>query len=307
MKPQLSILLVAHNQAAYLPETLASLRAQTIGLDNLEVVLIDDASTDATGELIDAFSQECPFAKVKHVSFRNVGKTRNEALALATAPYLMFVDGDDILAPNACELLLKAVQEKPAELVVTALSRFRGALMPRRVEAAVFSPISVAVYWEELLRHQRYMGHLTGCLFSRRLFETLRFPEMVCYEDIFIAPDLLHQSPRILISRTPIYFYRQHVKSLSTALNDAKAKNMLRVLAKLKESVRNAYQQRLFESLCVKQCRILLDNVKDLSQDSRSGIRSLMEAIAPGTFLLSPRVRISRKILFVKNKKELQR
>ncbi|MDR2174156.1 MAG: glycosyltransferase [Burkholderiales bacterium] len=307
MRPQLSILLMTHNQAAYLPETLASLRAQTIGIDNLEVVMIEDASTDGTGEQLDAFSKECPFAKVDHVSFRNVGKARNAALALATAPYLMFVDGDDVLAPNACELLLKAAQAQSAEMVVTSLHRFRGTLIPQKVETALFSPIGVTAFWEELLRHQRHMGHLTGCIFSRRLFETLRFPEMCCYEDIFIALDLLNQSPRILISGTPVYFYRQHEKSLSTELDDTKAKNMLLVLAKLKGNVKTVYQQRLFEALCVKQSRILLDNVEDLSHDSRNGINSLMEAISPRGFLLSPHVRISRKILFVKNKRELRR
>jgi CDP-glycerol glycerophosphotransferase len=307
MRPQLSILLMTHNQAAYLPETLASIRAQTIGIDNLEVVLIDDASTDGTGEQIDAFSKERPFAKVGHVSFHNVGKARNAALALATAPYLMFVDGDDVLAPNACELLLKTAQAQSAEMLVTSLHRFRGTLIPQQVEKALFSHIEVTAFWEELLRHQRYMGHLTGCLFSRQLFETLRFPEMGCYEDIFIALDLLNQSPRILISETPIYFYRQHEKSLSTVLNEKKKKNMLLVLAKLKGNLKTVYQQRLFEALCVKQCRVLLDNVEDLSQDSRNGIKSLMAAISPRVFLLSPHVRISRKILFVKNKKELRR
>ncbi|MDR2244556.1 MAG: glycosyltransferase [Burkholderiales bacterium] len=306
MKPQLSLLLVAHNQAAYLPETLASLRAQTVGMDPLEVVLIDDASTDATGEQIDAFSKEYACVKVRHVSFRNVGKTRNAALDLATAPYLMFVDGDDVLAPNACELLLKAAQEQSAEMVVTPLRRFRGALTPQRVETAAFSPVAVTTFWEELLRRRRYMGHLTGCLFSRRLFEALRFPEMSSYEDIFIAPDLLNQSPRILVSNASIYFYRQHEKSLSTALNDAKAKIMLSVLDKLKKNVKSAYQQRLFEARCVKQCRILLDNVKDLSEDSRKDIESLMRAIPPLAFLVSPYVGVSHKRLFLQNRKELR-
>ncbi|MDR0247975.1 MAG: glycosyltransferase [Burkholderiales bacterium] len=307
MKPQLSILLVAHNQAAYLPETLASLHAQTIGLEHLEVVLIDDASTDATGEQIDAFAKEHPHVKVRHVSFRNVGKTRNVALALATAPYLMFVDGDDALAPNACELLLKAVQENPADMIVTPPWRFYGTLMLRSAKKTTFSPSEAAALWKELLRHRRYMGHLIGCLFSRRLFETLRFPEMECYEDIFIAPDLLDQSPRILVSDASLYFYRQHDRSTSTTLNNAKARNMLSMLAKLKERVNGGYQQRLFEALCVKQCRVLLDNVKDLSEDSRRGIASLMSAISPGAFLLSPYVSVSHKRLFFQNRKELLR
>ncbi|MCL2310232.1 MAG: glycosyltransferase [Proteobacteria bacterium] len=307
MTPQLSLILVAHNQAAYLPETLASFRAQTVGLDHLEMVLVDDASTDATGELIDAFSKECACARVSHVSFRNVGKTRNAALALATAPYLMFVDGDDALAPDACELLLTAVQEKPADMIVTPPWRFHGKLVLRPAKKAVFSPSDTATLWEELLRHRRYMGHLIGCLYSRQLFETLRFPEMECYEDIFVAPDILDQSPRILTSEASLYFYRQHDRSTSTMLNNAKAKNMLSMLAKLKKNIRGAYQQRLFEALSVKQCRVLLDNVKDLSGDNRKGFASLMREIPPSAFLLSPHVGVSYKRLFLQNRKELLR
>jgi hypothetical protein len=172
---------------------------------------------------------------------------------------------------------------------------------------AKFSATEVTALWEELLRHQRYMGHLIGCFFSRRLFETLRFPEMSCYEDIFIVPDLLKQSPRILVSDTPIYFYRQHDRNTSAALNNVKAESMLSMLAKLKGEVKNAYQQRLFEALCVKQCRITLDNVKDLSDGNQRSIKSFMEAISPGKFLLSPYVSVSNKRLFFQNNKELRR
>jgi glycosyltransferase involved in cell wall biosynthesis len=306
MQPQISLLLVAHNQAAYLPETLASLHAQTIGLDNLEIVLIDDASTDATGEQINAFAKKHSCVKVSHVPFRNVGKTRNAALALATAPYLMFVDGDDALVPNACELLLKAAQEKAAEMIVTSLYRFRGTPALKQVKTAGFVSVDVTALWEELLRHQCYMGHLIGCFFSRQLFETLRFPEMSCYEDIFIVPDLLNQSPRILMSDAAVYFYRQHDRSTSTTLDDDKAKNMLSVLARLKENVKSVYQQRLFEALCVKQCRVSLDNVKNLSQDNRNSIKSFMKAISPSFFLLSPYVSVTHKRLFLQNRKELR-
>ncbi|MDR2709804.1 MAG: glycosyltransferase [Burkholderiales bacterium] len=311
-QPQLSLLLVAHDQAAYLPATLASLAAQTIGLDPLELVLIDDASTDATGELIDAFAKEHPCVKVKYVSFRNVGKTRNAALALATAPYLMFVDGDDALAPNACEILLQQIQnsaeeKRPVDMIVTALQRFQGTPMLRPAKTAPFTPVNAAELWEALLRHRRYMGHLIGCLFSRRLFETLCFPEMECYEDIFIVPDIFAQSPHILISETQVYYYRQHDRSTSTKLNNVKAGNMLAMLAKLKKGVKDDQQQRLFEALCVKQCRVLLDNAKDISDDNRKAIAALMEAIPLGAFLLSPRLSVNHKRLLLKNRKELRR
>jgi hypothetical protein len=227
-------------------------------------------------------------------------------LALATAPYLMFVDGDDALAPNACELLLKAAQEKSAEMIVTPLYRFRGTPVLQQTKTVGFVPVEVTALWEELLRHQRYMGHLIGCFYSRRLFETLRFPEISCYEDIFVVPDLLNQLPRILMSDAPIYFYRQHDRSTSTTLDDDKAKNMLSVLSRLKENVKSVYQQRLFEALCVKQCRITLDNVKNLSQDNRNSIKSFMKAISPGVFLLSPSVSVSHKRLFLQNRKELR-
>ncbi|MCL2872446.1 MAG: glycosyltransferase [Betaproteobacteria bacterium] len=304
---QLSLLLVAHDQAAYLPETLASLAAQTVGLDNIEVVLIDDASTDATGELIDAFSREHPSVKVEHVSFRNVGKTRNTALALATSPYLMFVDGDDALAPNACEILLRQLQEKPVDMIVTALFRFQGKPSLQPAKENVFSAMEASELWEALLRHRRYMGHLIGCVYSRRLFETLRFPEMECYEDIFIVPDIFEQSPRILVSETSVYFYRQHDRSTSTKLNNVKAGNMLSMLAKLKKGVKGNCQQRLFEALCVRQCRVLLDNVKDLSERNRKEIEALMMAISLRDFLLSPRVSVNHKRVLLQNRKELRR
>ena len=100
---KVSVIVPVYNAAEFLPECLDSLIGQT--LKDIEIICVNDGSTDNSLEILNAYAQND--SRIKVLSQENSGRTvaRNNALQEASGTYIQFVDADDYLAPDACELL----------------------------------------------------------------------------------------------------------------------------------------------------------------------------------------------------------
>ena len=114
-KPILSIIIPAHNTEDYLPGCVESIRRQT-GLP-FEILLVDDSSTDRTGEICDGFAMEDPRIRAVHVQFRDVSLTRNAGLQLARGEYVGFCDGDDAADPAWFQKLSEVLSEHRPDVI----------------------------------------------------------------------------------------------------------------------------------------------------------------------------------------------
>ena len=112
----ISLIVPAYNLEAYLPETVASVvearRALGPDASEIEVVFVDDGSTDGSGAMLDAVAAETGF-RVIHKANGGEGSARNAGLDVANGSYLMFLDGDDVLLPNALTEVLARLREFP--------------------------------------------------------------------------------------------------------------------------------------------------------------------------------------------------
>jgi succinoglycan biosynthesis protein ExoO len=115
-----SIILPVYNNAAVIERAIRSAQNQT--LRDIEIVVVDDASTDATPAIVDRLAAEDSRIKVTHLS-QNVGcaAARNVALANATGAWVATLDGDDWFEPNRLEALLKTARESDADVVLDNL------------------------------------------------------------------------------------------------------------------------------------------------------------------------------------------
>lgn len=106
MLPRISIVIAAHNAEAYLWDTLASLQRQRF--DGIETIVIDDGSTDGT-----SFIADRPPIRVINLPRSGVSLARNAGLALARSPTILFLDSDDLLAPDALNSLWRGLASYP--------------------------------------------------------------------------------------------------------------------------------------------------------------------------------------------------
>ncbi|MFB9722434.1 bifunctional glycosyltransferase/CDP-glycerol:glycerophosphate glycerophosphotransferase [Planobispora longispora] len=122
--PDCSVIVIAYNDAARLPRAVRSVLDQS--LRNLEVIVVDDASTDGTEEVVRGLQLADP--RVRYVrrprNSGGCGAPRNDGVAAARAPYVMFLDSDDRLAKHACKSLLLEIERTGADFVTGQITRF---------------------------------------------------------------------------------------------------------------------------------------------------------------------------------------
>ncbi|WP_179289802.1 glycosyltransferase family 2 protein [Shouchella clausii] len=129
-----SIAIPVYNDANSIEKCLESIISQTIGHDSLEILCVNDGSTDNSKEILDLYASKYSFVKVFHE--RNSGspsRPRNIAIANATGDYIYFVDGDDYLGVEALERMQEKIEKYGSEIVI---GRYEG--INRSVPRAVF-------------------------------------------------------------------------------------------------------------------------------------------------------------------------
>lgn len=119
--PSVSVVIAAYDVADYLPEALASVLAQD-GVD-LEVVVVDDGSTDATGQIADDVASRDPRVVVVHQPNGGLGAARNTGIARASGDLLAFCDADDVVPPAAYAAMARSLQASGSDVAVGRIHR----------------------------------------------------------------------------------------------------------------------------------------------------------------------------------------
>ena len=114
--PKISIIVPVYNVAPYLRQCLDSLVGQTYR--NIEIICIDDGSTDGSGEMLNQYAESDARISVFHIENAGVSSARNKALLYASGEYVMYVDGDDWIDVCTCEKAAFKAEECAADLVM---------------------------------------------------------------------------------------------------------------------------------------------------------------------------------------------
>lgn len=192
---KISIAVAVYNSEAYLEGTLNSLVCQTYR--NLEIILVDDGSTDRCPEICDRYAETDSRVKVIHKENGGLYSSRNVGIENATGVYIAFLDGDDWVEADMYEKMLSALKEEDADLVVC---RYRWVYQNETVDAstdmaAIMEGQEIlAKYLEEDDRFQ-IQNAAWNKLYKRTLLEGLRFPAR-WYEDMLFTIRLLDKPQR---------------------------------------------------------------------------------------------------------------
>jgi glycosyltransferase involved in cell wall biosynthesis len=120
----LSVVVPAYDVEAYLPAALDSILGQSLERCDLEVVVVDDGSPDASGDIAESYAARDPRVQVVHTENRGLGAARNEGLKHIGGDLLMFADSDDVVPPGAYAALLKQQRRTGADLVTGSVHRW---------------------------------------------------------------------------------------------------------------------------------------------------------------------------------------
>lgn len=213
--PKISVIIPVYQVEKYLDRCVESVKKQT--MQDYECILVDDGSTDRSGEMCDRYAQETRFSVI-HKKNGGLSSARNAALEIAQGEYICFLDSDDLLHPRTLELMLDAIEKTGASMVSTSLQEF-STDMPciPPIDQVETDVIGQDVFIDHLLPNNFGRISVTACgkLYSRGIFRKLRFPEGKIYEDLHVYMDVLLSCQKIAIVNTPLYYYYQNPASIT--------------------------------------------------------------------------------------------
>ncbi|WP_345964127.1 glycosyltransferase family 2 protein [Streptomyces sp. BRB040] len=184
-----SVVIPVYNAVDHLPECLQSIMDQSIGFENLEIIAVDDGSTDGSSELLDAWAQprRDRFHVVHQENSGAPGGPRNRGIELAKGDYLFFADPDDFLGIEALERMVAAAERNDSDVV---LGKIKG--VGRK---APETPFRKSVEGGDVFTAHAIWSLTAHKLFRRSMTEEhgLRFAENVrlAEEQIFVVPAYL--------------------------------------------------------------------------------------------------------------------
>jgi len=210
----LSIIMPVYNSAEYLQESVASVLNQTY--QDFELIMIDDGSSDGSGELCDRFAEADARIRVIHKTNHGVAAARNTGLNYVRGDYIGWVDSDDIISPVMYEILMKLAEENEADIAQCDHVR-----TPEKLDMVglVYEP-TILCSLDSLKRiynsHYTNIMSLWSKIYRKKLFDDLRFTEGSAFEDDEIVPVLLEKAEKCVFIEAPLYCYLKRNNSIIT-------------------------------------------------------------------------------------------
>ena len=201
----ISIIVPVYNIEKYLRKCIDSLINQTY--HHIEIILVDDGSTDNCGIICDEYAKKDSRISVFHKDNGGQGSARNLALDICKGDYIMFVDSDDYVESDFCETALKTVLEKKVLCVSFGYYEIRNNI---KNELATRYPryLNAEDAIERLIRLDDIIYNLPwNKIFHRQLFDAVRFPEGKIYEDQGVIYKLFSNAKSIYVSNDLLYNY----------------------------------------------------------------------------------------------------
>jgi glycosyltransferase involved in cell wall biosynthesis len=211
-----SVIIPVYNAAEYLPETIDNVLAQDY--QSLEIILVDDGSTDNSLEVIKTF---CDQAKIYSQEHKGPSFARNLGLSKAQGDVIAFIDADDLWPPGRLQIMLQRLMDDPQLDIILGRTKWIGDLSKIHGNVQFESPDKTAVIMS-----------LGSALIRKSAFEaTGNFDETLSgYEDLDWFMRAKEQGLAILIMKMVTQYYRMHESNYSHTLSSVE--NMMIVLRK---------------------------------------------------------------------------
>ena len=213
-RPLISVVVPFHNNEPDLAACLESIATQSY--DQLEVIMVDDGSADGSAAIAKEMAAADPrFRLLQFTDGGSPGFSRNRGIEAISpsAEYLAFVDGDDVLAANAYDLMLNSLQETGSDMVSGQVDR----IGPKGINQSVLH--AIAIKGRQKATHVAktprllYDVSVWNKMFRRSFWDThrLRFPEGVLWEDIQLATQAHVLAKKVDVVPEVVYYWRERV------------------------------------------------------------------------------------------------
>ena len=225
--PKVTVILPVYNVEDYLSDCLLSIRAQR--WPNLEIIAVNDGSTDSSLEILEEFAANTPNLRLISKLNAGLGAARNTGLdAIEATDYVMFADSDDLLPIGSIERFVRQAEASGNRLVVGKTACFYGArYFDRASSAALFERDTESATVDEF---PEVLGDVTAWnkLFDWSFWQKygFRFPEGVAYEDMALIASAYLAAGQFDLISSRSYFWRVRAEGQSLSQRKTEVKSL---------------------------------------------------------------------------------
>lgn len=229
--PSVSVVVPVYNVAEYLKRCLDSLSYQTE--KDIEIICIDDGSTDGSGEIAEACAKKDKRIKVIHQENKGLSGARNTGLAAAKGEFISFCDSDDYLHPQFFEKFLPVIRQTGADAVCGQIVK------TSRKYPIKFSPLQSRLLKmkvidnpiEVFLKKSLLATGVCRYLYRRSSIGDLRFLDGIYFEDVPFMTLFMQQIKRVAVTNYPVHYYFNNPHSIMrTSFNETKVRSYVKLI-----------------------------------------------------------------------------
>lgn len=208
----LSVIVPVYKVEKYLSKCIDSILAQSF--TDYELILVDDGSPDRCPTMCDEYIQKDSRIKVIHQINQGLSAARNTGIESATGDYIAFIDSDDYINKNMFSVLLQNAIANQADISVCS-----AVLVDENAEARFTDQISLRVFNKkeanlQMIYFRDFTVNAWNKIYRRSLFNSIRYPVGMLYEDLATTYKLIDKSERIVVSDAKLYAYVQRNGSI---------------------------------------------------------------------------------------------
>lgn len=233
---KISIIIPAYNVEKYIEKCLNSVIDQTY--KNLEIILVDDGSTDNTGNICDEFEKKDERIKVIHKPNGGLSAARNSGIEIATGKYICFIDSDDFVTNDYCEVLYNTLINNNADVSAVAYREIRDDSIPildadekdKTVfdnKCIIYDGIDIMI---QLLKWETFRNMAWNKLYPVEKLKQHLFLDGKAFEDIYFSYEMLSDVNRVVYINTPCYYYFRRNNSISLTCSEKNINDFLDVV-----------------------------------------------------------------------------
>ena len=291
-KDKISIVIPVYNVEKYLQRCLDSVLKQTY--TDIEIILVDDGSTDGCGMICDEYKKKDKRIKVIHKENKGLSDARNVGIDQITGEYLVFIDSDDFVSRYYIENLWRALKQSNAEMAISGfINYYEGDNIP--LEKIVEENQIKKMTTQECLKKMFYQDEIDmsawGKLYKSEMFCDIKYPVGKLNEDILVTYRLVEKSRSIAFIDNIDYMYFQRRDSIQNSTFNLKKMDAIEQMKILRAYIKKNYPQlanaidcKYFSTLCNVLFQIDDLKYKNIKSEIWSEIKQLRSVIIKDKF-----------------------
>lgn len=288
MKDLISIIIPVYNVEKYLPECIESVLKQTY--ENVEILLIDDGSTDNSGKICDEYAEKDTRIKAVHKENGGVSSARNKGLDIAQGEYITFIDADDFVAENYVQVLYKSLKQNNSDLSFCKYSYFEDnnfksceEILPNKIIVNKSSKEFRDFLTRFISYKNNFMGSSCRILYRKENVGAIRFnQEIKIAEDLLFVLKMIFNVGSLSFVKESLYFYRVNRQSVSYSYKKNYLINQIVLYKEIKSIYQFLSDEKINKQLNIyaaSLCHLSFSNeVKFKQKNRRNNIREIRKS-----------------------------